>query len=96
METQQRTRLKKVFLQTFGCQMNERDSEAVLGLLIEKGFEPVSSPEESDLLLYNTCSVRNHAEQKVFGRMGHFKHLKAARPGHGASISDPLRVSIMY
>ncbi len=72
---------KKLFLQTFGCQMNERDSEAVLGLLIEKGFESVSSPEESDLLLYNTCSVRDHAEQKVFGRMGHFKHLKAARPG---------------
>src|SRR3989338_6627403 len=82
METRQRPqRLKKVFLQTFGCQMNERDSEAVIGLLTEKGFEQAASPEDSDLLLYNTCSVRDHAEQKVFGRMGHFKRLKAARPG---------------
>ncbi|MCG3175539.1 MAG: tRNA-2-methylthio-N(6)-dimethylallyladenosine synthase [Candidatus Omnitrophica bacterium] len=73
--------MKSVYLQTFGCQMNERDSEIVLGQLFRRGYRPADSPESADLLLYNTCSVRDHAEQRVFGRMGHFKHLKAARPG---------------
>ncbi len=72
---------KKVFLQTFGCQMNERDSEAVTGLLFDRGYEAAPSPEEADLLLYNTCSVRDHAEQKVFGRMGAFRKLKEKNPG---------------
>lgn len=72
---------KKLFLQTFGCQMNERDSEAVTGLLLETGYERTDAPEKADLLLYNTCSVRDHAEQKVFGRMGSFKKLKEKNPG---------------
>ena len=46
--------------------MNERDSEGVQGLLLERGYEDASSIEEADLILYNTCSVRDHAEQKVF------------------------------
>jgi tRNA-2-methylthio-N6-dimethylallyladenosine synthase len=71
---------KKVFLQTFGCQMNERDSEAVTGLLFERGYEAAGSVEEADLLLYNTCSVRDHAEQKIFGRMGAFGKLKEKNP----------------
>lgn len=72
--------MKKLFLQTFGCQMNERDSEAVTGLFLGRGYALTPAPEEADVLLYNTCSVRDHAEQKVFGRMGHFKQLKAKRP----------------
>jgi tRNA-2-methylthio-N6-dimethylallyladenosine synthase len=72
---------KKLYLQTFGCQMNERDSEAVTGLLLGRGYEAAASPEEADLLLYNTCSVRDHAEQKVFGRMGAFGKLKEKNPG---------------
>lgn len=71
---------KKVFLQTFGCQMNERDSEAVTGLLFDRGYEHAVEIEEADLILYNTCSVRDHAEQKVFGRMGHFRRLKEMNP----------------
>ena len=71
---------KKLFLQTFGCQMNERDSEAVTGLLLDRGFENTSEIGEADLILYNTCSVRDHAEQKVFGRMGHFRKLKENNP----------------
>lgn len=70
-----------VFIQTFGCQMNERDSEIVLGNLFKRGYVPASDAGSADLLLYNTCSIRDHAEQRLFGRMGHFKHLKAARPG---------------
>ncbi len=60
--------------------MNERDSEAVTGLLYARGWTGVSSPEEADLLLYNTCSIRDHAEQKVFGRMGGFRKLKEKNP----------------
>lgn len=72
--------MKKLFLQTFGCQMNERDSEAVSGLFLDRGYTLTAEPEEADVLLYNTCSVRDHAEQKLFGRMGHFKTLKAKKP----------------
>lgn len=71
---------KRVFLQTFGCQMNERDSEAVTGLLLDRGFETTGSIDDADLVLYNTCSVRDHAEQKVFGRMGMVRKLKAKKP----------------
>ena len=71
---------KKLFLQTFGCQMNERDSEAVTGLMLGNGFETTPILEEADVILYNTCSVRDHAEQKVFGRMGHFRKLKENNP----------------
>ena len=72
--------MKKLYLQTFGCQMNERDSEAVTGLLLERGYESADSPESADLILYNTCSVRDHAEQKVFGRIGQFRKLKEKKP----------------
>lgn len=71
---------KKVYIQTFGCQMNERDSEAVEGLLLGRGYESAPSMEAADLILYNTCSVRDHAEQKVFGRMGAFRKLKEKNP----------------
>ena len=71
---------KKLFLQTFGCQMNERDSEAVTGILLDRGFETTPVLEEADLIIYNTCSVRDHAEQKVFGRMGYFHKLKEQNP----------------
>ena len=70
----------KFFLQTFGCQMNERDSEAVTGLLLGRGYETTLFIEEADLVLYNTCSVRDHAEQRVFGRMGGLRPLKEKRP----------------
>lgn len=60
--------------------MNERDSEAVTGLLLDRGFEAASSMEEADLILYNTCSIRDHAEQKIFGRMGTFRKLKEQNP----------------
>ena len=72
--------MKKLFLQTFGCQMNERDSEAVEGLMIGRGFQTTPSIEDADVVLYNTCSVRDHAEQKVFGRMGDFLKLREKNP----------------
>lgn len=71
---------KLVYLQTFGCQMNDRDSEAVKGLFVDGGYAFVEKPEEADVVLYNTCSVRDHAEQRVFGRMGHFRLWKQSNP----------------
>jgi len=60
---------KKVFLRTFGCQMNERDSELIAGMLTEKGYEITDSAEKADMILFNTCSVRQHAEDRVIGNL---------------------------
>lgn len=60
--------------------MNERDSEAVEGLLLGRGYETTPALEDADLILYNTCSIRDHAEQKVFGRIGSFRKLKEKKP----------------
>lgn len=71
----------KLYLETFGCQMNELDSELVLGQLRAQGYESVESREEADVILYNTCSVREHAEQKVWSRLGELRQHKKERPG---------------
>jgi tRNA-2-methylthio-N6-dimethylallyladenosine synthase len=65
--------MKSFYLETFGCQMNVHDSEKVIGTLMERGYAPVDAPEKADLVLYNTCSIRDKAEQKVFNRLQHFK-----------------------
>ena len=72
--------MKGVFLQTFGCQMNERDSERVLALLMEQGYRIVSLPEEADLIVINTCTVRKKPEHKVYSLLGRFKRLKERKP----------------
>ncbi|MFB3828279.1 MAG: tRNA (N6-isopentenyl adenosine(37)-C2)-methylthiotransferase MiaB [Bryobacteraceae bacterium] len=64
---------KKFYIETFGCQMNVHDSEKVVGTLISQGYTPAGSPEEADLVLYNTCSIRDKAEQKVFSRLSQFR-----------------------
>jgi tRNA-2-methylthio-N6-dimethylallyladenosine synthase len=63
----------KFYIETFGCQMNVHDSEKVIGTLLERGYRQVETPAEADLLLYNTCSIRDKAEQKVFHRLDQFK-----------------------
>ncbi len=70
---------KKVYIKTFGCQMNENDSEKMLWLLSEE-YEPVKAPSEADLILINTCSVREKPEYKVHSEVGRFKHLKKRKP----------------
>ncbi|MFC1804815.1 tRNA (N6-isopentenyl adenosine(37)-C2)-methylthiotransferase MiaB [Candidatus Omnitrophota bacterium] len=65
--------MKKVCIRTFGCQMNIRDSEVVYGLLKKNGFRMVEDPQEADIILLNTCSVRQHAEDKVWSEVGRFK-----------------------
>jgi tRNA-2-methylthio-N6-dimethylallyladenosine synthase len=64
---------KTFYLETFGCQMNVHDSEKVVGTLIAQGYAQVSTPEEAGLVLYNTCSIRDKAEQKVYHRLQQFQ-----------------------
>ena len=66
-------KVKKFYIETFGCQMNVHDSEKVIGTLVGEGYSQVATPEEADLVLYNTCSIRDKAEKKVFSRLQHFK-----------------------
>jgi len=68
---------KTFYLETFGCQMNVHDSERVIGTLISQGYRQVSCIEAADLILYNTCSIRDKAEQKVFHRLADHKRLRA-------------------
>jgi tRNA-2-methylthio-N6-dimethylallyladenosine synthase len=71
---------RKLYLETFGCQMNVLDSELVLGQLRAQGYESVDDREQADVILYNTCSVREHAEQKVWSRLGELKERKTSEP----------------
>src|SRR3989441_2423275 len=68
---------KTFYLETFGCQMNVHDSEKVVGTLISQGYRQVSTVEDAGLILYNTCSIRDKAEQKVFHRLADYKKLQA-------------------
>ncbi len=73
--------MAKVFLRTFGCQMNEYDSEKISDVLREaEGLEPAGRPEDADLIVFNTCSVREKAQEKVFADLGRVKHLKRGNP----------------
>src|SRR5205814_6599028 len=65
--------MRTFYIETFGCQMNAHDSEKVVGTLLERGYTEVTRPEEAELVLYNTCSIRDKAEQKVFHRLQQFK-----------------------
>jgi tRNA-2-methylthio-N6-dimethylallyladenosine synthase len=65
--------MKTFYIETFGCQMNAHDSEKVVGTLVQKGYTQVAQPEQAELVLYNTCSIRDKAEQKVFSRLQQFK-----------------------
>ena len=70
------------FLETFGCQMNEHDSEKVAGVLLSRGYQQVESPDVASLILYNTCSIREKAAQKLFSRLGEYR----TRQGEGRTI----------
>ncbi|MGC8794376.1 MAG: tRNA (N6-isopentenyl adenosine(37)-C2)-methylthiotransferase MiaB [Bryobacteraceae bacterium] len=65
--------MKTFYLETFGCQMNVHDSEKIAGILLARGYQRVDSPDQADLILYNTCSVREKAEQKVYSRLQQFR-----------------------
>ena len=77
---------KKFFLKTYGCQMNEHDSENIKGMLNEMSFTETLDMEDADLILLNTCSIRENAHNKAFGLLGRIKHLKETKPSLVAGI----------
>jgi len=68
--------MPKYYIITYGCQMNKSDSEKVAGILENLGYTPSEKMEEADIILLNTCSVRERAEEKVFGKLGELRKLK--------------------
>ena len=73
-------RRRKAFVLTFGCQQNEADSEKLAGMSLSMGYVLTQTPEDADLILVNTCAIREHAEQKALSIIGQYKHLKAKNP----------------
>ena len=76
----QSVRAPLALVDTFGCQQNVADGEVLAGMLREMGFEPTADAREADVVLLNTCAIREHAEQRVFGELGELTHTKAAKP----------------
>src|ERR1044072_6624544 len=70
--------MPRIYIETYGCQMNVSDSELMFGVLSRAGYVRPEDPSDADVLLVNTCAVRDHAEQRVLGRMGELKRYKRA------------------
>lgn len=77
---------KRYLVRTFGCQMNEHDSERIAGLLEAEGYEPAGDEAEADVIVLNTCCVREGADTKLYGTLGHLKSLKDARSSAGSDV----------
>ena len=71
----------KAYIETYGCQMNISDTELMRGILTENGYGEAATPDEADVILVNTCAVRDHAEQRVLGRVGQLQQFREDRPG---------------
>ncbi|HEY2956312.1 MAG TPA: tRNA (N6-isopentenyl adenosine(37)-C2)-methylthiotransferase MiaB [Candidatus Eisenbacteria bacterium] len=91
--------MNRVFLETYGCQMNVADSEVMAGVLERAGMTLTDRPEDADAVVLNTCAIREHAEQRVLGRLGEFARLKAARPslvvGVAGCMAQHLRARLL-
>lgn len=72
--------MKRFYLKTMGCQMNDHDSEVITGLLLSLGYQPTEKVEKADLILYNTCCVRENPERKVYGHIAAYRRLKERNP----------------
>lgn len=71
---------RKFYIRTYGCQMNEHDTEVMAGIFMALGYEPTDDVKDANVILLNTCAIRENAENKVFGELGHLKPLKLERP----------------
>lgn len=71
---------RKFFIRTFGCQMNEHDTEVMAGIFLNLGYSPTENVQEANVILLNTCAIRENAENKVFGELGHYKKIKRDNP----------------
>src|SRR5690349_11083720 len=91
--------MRTVFLETYGCQMNVADSELMAGVLERAGMSLVERPEDADAVILNTCAIREHAEQRVLGRLGEFAHLKMKNPalvvGVAGCMAQHLRAKLL-
>ena len=72
---------RKLYIETYGCQMNVNDTEVIFSILGREGYERTENMEEADVIMANTCSVRDNAEQRIWGRIEEFNRQKKARPG---------------
>ncbi len=77
-------------VRTFGCQMNEHDSERIAGLLVADGLEPTDDLDEADVVVLNTCCIRENADNKLYGHLGHLKSLRDRRPGLQIAVGGCL------
>ncbi|MCC7075811.1 MAG: tRNA (N6-isopentenyl adenosine(37)-C2)-methylthiotransferase MiaB [Acidimicrobiia bacterium] len=80
----------RYLLRTFGCQMNEHDSERIAGLLDARGLERTDAVEDADLVLFNTCCIRENADQRLYGQLGRLRAEKARRPGLTVAVGGCL------
>ena len=71
---------KKFAIRTFGCQMNEHDSERLAGLMVADGMVPTADESEADVVIFNTCTIRENADLKLYSALGQMKAIKEARP----------------
>jgi tRNA-2-methylthio-N6-dimethylallyladenosine synthase len=78
------------FIRTFGCQMNEHDSERLAGLLVAEGLSPVTSEDDADVVVLNTCCIRENADQRLYGTLGRLKELVDAKPGLQIAVGGCL------
>jgi len=81
---------RRFHVRTFGCQMNEHDSERLAGMLVAQGLEPTDDVESADVVVLNTCCIRENADTKLYGHLGHLKALKARRPGLQIAVGGCL------
>ena len=82
--------MRRVHIQTFGCQMNVHDSRRIEEVLSGEGYAAVDAPEEADLVVFNTCSVREKADHKLYSAVGTLRELKQARPGLVVAVAGCL------
>src|SRR5689334_23774556 len=75
---------------TFGCQMNEHDSQRIAGLFEADGLTPATAADDADVIVLNTCCIRENADNKLYGNLGHLKTWKSARPGRQIVVSGCL------
>lgn len=81
---------RKFYIRTFGCQMNEHDSERMAGLLVAEGMEPTEDLQDADVVLLNTCCIRENADNKLYGHLGHLKPLTERKPGMQIAVGGCL------
>ena len=81
---------RRFYIRTYGCQMNEHDSERIAGLLAAEGLEPADDIDQADVVVLNTCCIRENADNKLYGQLGHLKTLKESRPDLQIAVAGCL------